>query len=423
MSQNGHSRFGIQFDNSLSWQEVVSKAKRENKFIFVDCFTTWCGPCKKMDEKVYSADSVGSFFNKKFISLKLQMDRVGGDNSYIQGWYKTALEFQKKYDISFYPTYLFFSPDGVIVHKAGSYVSVKEFMEIGKFATDSEKQYFVLLENYKRGVKSYLSMPYLWKTAKKFGDNVVADQILSDYVEYLSKLKEKELLNKETIEIIASSIKDSKSVFFHLFYPNGKKVNAIMHQSGYARRITDSIISREYIYPITQKYRNSMDERVWDSVKTEIKYKYGNDFASRNILWAKYVKYVKEDNLNMYVGNFIELVKMNGIDTTYKTSNAFYNFVAWNIFQHSSDTSQINMAIGWMKGVLRREANDPWYMDTYANLLYKVGRMEEAIAWQNKIINYGVREGNNGAIESGKFYIEKMRKNEPTWPLNKSEAK
>lgn len=37
---------GIHFEHTLTWQQVQEKAKAENKYIFIDCFTTWCGPCK-----------------------------------------------------------------------------------------------------------------------------------------------------------------------------------------------------------------------------------------------------------------------------------------------------------------------------------------------------------------------------------------
>ena len=37
---------GIRFDKSMSWREVVEKATRENKYIYVDVMATWCGPCR-----------------------------------------------------------------------------------------------------------------------------------------------------------------------------------------------------------------------------------------------------------------------------------------------------------------------------------------------------------------------------------------
>ena len=38
---------GIQFLDNEPWEEVVKKAKKQRKLIFVDCYTSWCGPCKK----------------------------------------------------------------------------------------------------------------------------------------------------------------------------------------------------------------------------------------------------------------------------------------------------------------------------------------------------------------------------------------
>ena len=43
---------GIHFEDGVSWQHVQQKAKAEDKYIFVDCYATWCGPCKQMDKKV-----------------------------------------------------------------------------------------------------------------------------------------------------------------------------------------------------------------------------------------------------------------------------------------------------------------------------------------------------------------------------------
>jgi thiol-disulfide isomerase/thioredoxin len=44
---------GIQFINGKNWSEVLALAKKENKYIFVDCYTTWCGPCKYMSGTLF----------------------------------------------------------------------------------------------------------------------------------------------------------------------------------------------------------------------------------------------------------------------------------------------------------------------------------------------------------------------------------
>src|SRR5437016_7533889 len=76
ISQVNDDSKGVQFEKNLNWQQVLAKAKAENKYIFLDCFATWCGPCKLMDKNVYPNDTVGNYFNQNFISVKVQMDET-----------------------------------------------------------------------------------------------------------------------------------------------------------------------------------------------------------------------------------------------------------------------------------------------------------------------------------------------------------
>src|SRR5882724_9795530 len=71
---------GIHFESGLSWVQIKAKAKAENKFIFMDCYTTWCAPCKYMTETVFPSDNVGAFFNPRFVSVAIQMDRTLADS-------------------------------------------------------------------------------------------------------------------------------------------------------------------------------------------------------------------------------------------------------------------------------------------------------------------------------------------------------
>src|SRR5215831_9330297 len=59
---------GVHFEDNLSWSAIQAKARAENKFIFVDCYTSWCGPCKYMAKNIFPQQEAGDFFNDKFIS-------------------------------------------------------------------------------------------------------------------------------------------------------------------------------------------------------------------------------------------------------------------------------------------------------------------------------------------------------------------
>ena len=64
---------------------VFARAKKENKLIFVDAMTTWCGPCKQMAKHVFTNDTVADYFNANFVSYKFDMEKGEG------------LDFAKKY--------------------------------------------------------------------------------------------------------------------------------------------------------------------------------------------------------------------------------------------------------------------------------------------------------------------------------------
>ena len=66
---------GIKFVES-SFKEALAQAKQENKLLFMDCYTSWCGPCRLLANRVFPNDSIGQFFNTHFVSLKMDMENV-----------------------------------------------------------------------------------------------------------------------------------------------------------------------------------------------------------------------------------------------------------------------------------------------------------------------------------------------------------
>ena len=65
---------GIDFFHG-SYEEALKKARSENKGIFVDVYTSWCGPCKKMAREVFTQAGVGDYFNTHFVCLKLDAEK------------------------------------------------------------------------------------------------------------------------------------------------------------------------------------------------------------------------------------------------------------------------------------------------------------------------------------------------------------
>mgnify|MGYP000016755338 FL=1 len=55
---------GIKFIEGEKWDNVLRMAQEQNKYIFMDCYTSWCGPCKALAKDVFTKNEVGNFLTR-----------------------------------------------------------------------------------------------------------------------------------------------------------------------------------------------------------------------------------------------------------------------------------------------------------------------------------------------------------------------
>jgi thioredoxin-related protein len=108
---------GIHIEHT-SYNDAFAKAKKENKYFFIDCYTTWCGPCKMMANNTFTDDSVGRIFNHYFVSYKQDMEHNEGP------------ELARIFRIEAYPTFLFIKPNGDIFNRAMGFMPPQKFIEM-----------------------------------------------------------------------------------------------------------------------------------------------------------------------------------------------------------------------------------------------------------------------------------------------------
>ncbi|MCB0662202.1 MAG: DUF255 domain-containing protein [Saprospiraceae bacterium] len=59
----------------MTWEEAVKACEKEPRKIFVDCYTDWCGWCKRMDQTTFKDDAVVAFMNKNFYAVKFDAEQ------------------------------------------------------------------------------------------------------------------------------------------------------------------------------------------------------------------------------------------------------------------------------------------------------------------------------------------------------------
>lgn len=93
---------GTRFEKG-TLKELLAKADTAKKYLFVDIYTTWCGPCKAMASEIFPQQKVGAYLNKTFINAKFDAEKGEG------------IDIAKTYQVRAYPTFLILKPDGTEV--------------------------------------------------------------------------------------------------------------------------------------------------------------------------------------------------------------------------------------------------------------------------------------------------------------------
>ena len=115
-----NSGVGIQFFDG-TWQQAIEKAKKENKYIFLDAYASWCGPCKMMKHKTFTDKAVGEFYNKHFVCVAIDMEKSGDGPT-----------LADKFSVEAYPTLIYFHPEGKLIGKTMGFRKPKEFLKMGE---------------------------------------------------------------------------------------------------------------------------------------------------------------------------------------------------------------------------------------------------------------------------------------------------
>jgi thioredoxin-related protein len=386
---------GMKFEHGISWANIQAKAKAENKYIFMDAFTTWCGPCKHMAANIFPMATVGDFFNDKFINVKVQLDTTKNDNDEVKSWYADGHDIMTKYKVQAFPTYLFFSPEGKLVHRAVGASEADKFIAKAADALNPDKQYYVLLDQYKAGKKD---AEFLRKVAYSAQEAFDTENMNNVSKEYLAT--QKDLLTNENLEFLDKFTRTSKDAGFSIILKNASKFDEVRGAGAAGKKISD-IVKQEEVFPVIFKRDASAPD--WTKLSATINNKYPA-YAKEVIASSKVMYYQSKGDWT----NFQTAVMAYMKDYNNKASADELNNFAWTVFENCKDLACVKEALEWSKKSFDGN-NNPMFIDTYANILYKLGNKQEAIKWEEKAL---ALSNNDKEIQTT---LDKMKKGEKTW--------
>lgn len=436
-----------------SWKEILAKAKAENKFIIMDCMTTWCGPCKHMDKNIFPLKETGDFFNEKFLAVKVQFDSTANDDARVQAWRKDMKEIEKAYAINAYPTYLIFDPNGEAVHRSvGATPDAAMFIAKAKEGLTPETQYYTQLKRYKNGEKDPAFLRKMATIAGSAYDTKMASTIANEYIAGIT-----DFYTKENATFVAQFTNSSKDKGFDLMLNNPEKMDALIGEGKSKARVM-SIIGTEELNPgmrkfaadrtkpvdpsaviasAVQKYPQFTKEITEMANKTAYNMVYSQEVytpmskaieskekvnwetlatAARNrdaknademIAKGKVAYYQNTKDWTGFQSEVVSFMNKYGI----KATPAELNSYAWTVFENCKDMNCVTEALDWSKRSFADNKN-PMFMDTYANILHKLGKTKEAIEIQGQAIALTTDAASKKSLQET---LEKMKKGEKTW--------
>ncbi len=364
---------GISFFKG-SWDSCLQQSKEQKKYVFVDAYTDWCGWCTVMDKKTFTDAEVGRYFDENFVAYKMDMERGVG------------IKIGMKYRISGYPAYLYFTPDGALVHKDFGYRKPDDFLRISRKARDSTAAKTV------SGDVHQLDLPY-----PPF------------FVAVYARGEERKWPSKDTV---VAYLKRQDNLFSPVNW-------AIMYRFG-----LDSSLNEFFLSNI-DRYREKYGEEETNEKVASIAYGHVNgavkdknekrlglalDIASQHLtrfkeetkIYYQTVYYKETKNWTKYAAQVEAYIKKSNYSDV-----SSVNDYCWDIYKMVDDPVIVKKAVKWMEKAVSLEP-EYMYLDTYAALLYKSGDLSEARKQAERAIKVGRKNKEN--VKTTRELLKEIKK-------------
>jgi thioredoxin-related protein len=374
MAEKGEATDGMTFVEK-PFDELLAIAKKENKVIFIDAYTTWCGPCKMMAAKVFPDPKVGEVYNERFINAKFDMEKGEGPG------------LAKRYSVMAYPTYLFVDGNGDIVHKGIGYIPQDQFLALADAAT-GENSLGSMNKRYDGGERSAEFLASYSQVLTDVYEQEKAGKVSGEYLDM-----QEDWSDPATLELLIANPGELGGKRMKYLLENSDKAMESAGASSFVMTMQQAIIGH---YMKENKVRKLPE--VADIANT---YKeFGGPIAMRLVDHYSMLRAEQMQDNDAYIPAAVKYYGTYGSDSAMEL-----NSVAWNIFESSDNMDHLKQALAWAKKSVEME---PGYanMDTLAWLYNKTGDKKMAKETATAAIELAKKDGQDYS-ETAKILEEK----------------
>lgn len=104
------------------WHGALKQAAAQHKYIFVDAYATWCGPCKMLKATTFRNKKAAEFYNRNFINVAIDMEKGLGP------------QLAAQWGMQAYPTLIIFNSKGEAVLGTVGYIKAPDLIRFGEAA-------------------------------------------------------------------------------------------------------------------------------------------------------------------------------------------------------------------------------------------------------------------------------------------------
>lgn len=341
----------IQFQE-LPFKDIIAKAKKEKKLVFIDAYAAWCGPCKMMEKNVFTQKSVSDYYNTNFVNARFDMEKGEGR------------DIAAKYGVRSYPTYLFLNGEGELVSQNTGYMEGSLFVAMAQDINSPGNKKGSLKERFASGEKD----PEFLINIMKLNSNTDYEFAKKASERYFENKKKTEEITKDEIGLLLYFIKSSEDNNYNVFTARKAEIIKFLPEETYNEFNAQLRLAKVVEQSIDDKNKKINDDYFMKTAEPLV----GKQAAMTKLNQTKLSYYEQNANFPEYEKAALEY---------YKNADAFdpneLLRAAWVFVDHVKTPASLKKATEWAeKSVMRGETSENTYI--LAKLYYLTGNKETA---------------------------------------------